>query len=130
MRQTQLLQQFREADVADRLEFPAGGVAQDTGQAGLAAAGGTLENNLVSLFNVVADGKAQDLSFVQSAVLIVLNPLNRSTGHSKVDVVETSEQSILLPSVPLGIHQEGQSFFKPELAVGAWGTELLSLFSK
>ena len=99
-----LLQQFRETGISDSLELPAGGVAKGTGEKGLAAAGGALEDDLVPLFNVLASSETQNLSLVQPAVLMVLNIFNHSTRGSQVSVVETALHPVLLPAVPLRIH--------------------------
>ena len=96
--QAQLFQQLWETAVEDRFEFSAGGIAQGAGQVGFATAGGAFEGYVVTLINIAAGGKAGS--------------------------VETSEQFILLLSVPLGVHEEGQSFFKPEPVIGARVTEL------
>jgi hypothetical protein len=85
----------------------------------LATAGGSLQNDVVTLLNVSAACEAKNLSPVKMTVGVVLNILNHSAGRGEAGLVDEADELVLLPPVPFRINHQGKSVLKAELAEGA-----------
>ena len=102
---TQLVEEFRHTDIADLLEPAAGGVAQGTGDVGLAVAGNAFEDDMGTLVHKFAGGEAQHLRLVQLSLLVGSGGLavvrNQQPGDAAkiLEGVDVAGQPVLrLPS--------------------------------
>ena len=69
----QLGEQIRQPYIADGVEVTPGGHAQGVGDVGFTAAGGSEDDDIVVLVDVIAGAEPGDESFIQLSVGVVLN---------------------------------------------------------
>ena len=84
----QLFQEFRKADIADFPELAAGCIPKSAGNISLSAATGSAEDDMVSIIDIFAGGKTQDLRFVQLPIREVLNGFNGSGIFRKSGIAD------------------------------------------
>ena len=84
----ELHQKIREPDVFQRIEPSCRSHAQSAGQIGLAAAGGSQQDNVVMLLDVVAGAEPQQLLLLQPSVRQILHILQAGTGIQEDIVID------------------------------------------
>lgn len=117
----ELYQQIREPDVLHRIKPPCGSHAQSAGEIGFAAAGGTQQDDVVVLLDVVAGAEPQQFLLFQTSVGQILHILQTSSRIREGCLPDQLVQMVILSGIPFRIHQKTEPVLKGhalELRIG------------
>ena len=123
MTDAEFVEQSRRAQVERRQSLPAGLLGERTGDEGLAAAGGTVEQEILGLTNPVAAGEAGQLAAIQAAAGAVVDVLDAG-ALLELGELQEARQTTIVAVDDLAVEQQCEALVEGEAHGGALG-ELL-----
>jgi hypothetical protein len=117
----ELYQQVWEPDVLHRIKPSCGSHAQSAGEIGFAAAGGTQQDDVVVLLDVVAGAEPQQFLLFQTSVGQILHILQTGARIREGCLPDQLVQMVILSGIPFRIHQKTEPVLKGhalELRIG------------
>src|SRR6202163_581566 len=112
----QFFEQAAEASVEDGKALATRGLAQRTGEPGLAETGGAGDEDVVSGANPVGAGEAGELTSIEAAGTGGVEILNTSVGILELGLFEQTFQAPRIAPGEFAIHEQAEAVFEGEAA--------------
>jgi hypothetical protein len=129
MGEGELTEEARGSQVAHRKPLAAGGLAEGTGEVGLAGAGRPDDDHVEVAAHPLALGELQDEPSVETSSRGEVQILDRG-GLEEAGGLERAAQSAVFSSGPLPVHKKAETVLERELRVVGRGELLLKGFAK